>query len=45
MPLKKGKGKSVIKLNIRELVRAGRTREQAVAIALRNAGRARKRKR
>jgi len=39
MPLKKGKSKAVIKANIKELVKSGRPRVQAVAIALNNARR------
>ena len=42
MPLKKGKSKAVISYNIAELIRSGRTRAQAVAIAMRVAGKARK---
>lgn len=34
MPLKKGKGKDVIKSNIREEIKAGKPQKQAVAIAL-----------
>lgn len=34
MPLKKGKGKKVISGNIREMVRSGHPRKQAVAAAL-----------
>jgi len=33
MPLKKGKGKKVISENIGELIRSGRPKKQAVAIA------------
>lgn len=45
MPLKKGKSKEVIAFNIRELKASGRTQAQALAIALRNAGIKKKRKR
>lgn len=37
MPLKKGKSDKVISENIAELVRSGRSRDQAVAIAYSNA--------
>jgi hypothetical protein len=40
MPLKKGSSKEAISANIRELMESGRTREQAVAIAMREAGKA-----
>ena len=39
MPLKKGKGDKVVSENIRELVHSGRPQKQAVAIAMRTAGR------
>ena len=42
MPLKRGKGKIVISENIRELRHSGRPQAQAVAIAYRKAGKARK---
>jgi len=38
MPLKKGRSKKVISRNIREMVRAGHPRKQAVAASLRTAG-------
>ena len=38
MPLKSGSSKEVISANIAELIRSGRSREQAVAIAMRHAG-------
>ena len=44
MPLRKGKSKSVISGNIRELMRAGHPQKQAIAIAMSHAGRSRKRK-
>jgi len=37
MPLKKGKSKAIISANIEELIRSGRKRKQAVAIALAHA--------
>jgi hypothetical protein len=43
MPLRKGSSKKVISQNIRTEIRAGRPQKQAVAIALRKAGKARKR--
>lgn len=44
MPLRKGRSKKVVSQNIRTEVRAGRPQKQAAAIALRKAGKARKRK-
>lgn len=38
MPLKKGNSKAVISANIKTEIKAGKTNEQAVAIALNNAG-------
>lgn len=38
MPLKKGKSKKIISENIAELIRSGRTKAQAVAIAMKEAG-------
>lgn len=38
MPLKKGSSKKVISENIRELIAAGHPQKQAIAIALRMAG-------
>lgn len=43
MPLKPGKSQKVISSNIRKEVAAGRPQAQAVAIALRTAGKPRKR--
>lgn len=42
MPLKKGSSKKVIAQNIRTERRAGKPQDQAVAIAMRKAGKARK---
>jgi hypothetical protein len=42
MPLKKGKSDKVVSQNIRELKKSGRPQDQAVAIAMREAGRAKK---
>ncbi len=38
MPLKKGSGQKVISANIRREIKAGRPQAQAVAIAMRTAG-------
>jgi hypothetical protein len=45
MPLRKGRSRAVVSSNIRTEIKAGRPRKQAIAIALRKAGKARKRKR
>jgi hypothetical protein len=42
MPLKKGSSKKVISSNIRAERHAGKSQEQAVAIALRKAGKSRR---
>jgi hypothetical protein len=41
MPLKRGKSQKTISANIRELVDSGRPQKQAVAISMRQAGKAR----
>lgn len=45
MPLKKGSSKAAIAANIRELVRAGYPQKQAIAIAMKKAGKSRPKKR
>lgn len=42
MPLREGSSQDVISENIAELVRSGKTRDQAVAIAMEKAGKSRK---
>ena len=42
MPLKKGDSNEDIKANIRKLVREGHSRDEAIAIAMRQAGRKRR---
>lgn len=42
MPLKKGSSKQTVSQNIREMVHAGHSQKQAVAAAMREAGKSRK---
>ena len=42
MPLKKGKTSAVISANIKELIKAGHSQKQAIAIAMREAGKEKK---
>lgn len=42
MPLKKGRSKKAVSSNISELVHSGRPQNQAVAIAMKKAGKSRK---
>lgn len=44
MPLRKGKSDKAVSSNIKELMSTGRPQTQAVAIALKEAGRSRRRK-
>jgi hypothetical protein len=44
MPLKKGKSDKIVSENIRELMHAGHPQKQAIAIALKTAGKSRKKK-
>lgn len=45
MPLSKGRSRKAVSKNIRTLMREGRKQKQAVAIALRMAGKSRSKKR
>lgn len=42
MPLKKGKSQAVISANIAELIKSGRPKAQAIAIAMDKAGKGKK---
>ena len=44
MPLKKGSSKKVISKNIAEMIKAGHPRDQAIAAAMRSAGKKKKKK-
>lgn len=44
MPLRKGRSKKVVSSNIRELRRSGYPQRQAVAIAMKKAGKSRKKR-
>lgn len=44
MPLKKGSSKKVIAENIRREIKAGKPKDQAVAIAYKKAGKSRRKK-
>lgn len=44
MPLKKGRSKKVISENIREMMHSGHPQKQAIAAAMRQAGKSRKRR-
>jgi len=44
MPLVRGKSKRAVSRNISELVKSGRPQRQAVAIAMKKAGKSRKKK-
>lgn len=45
MPLKKGSSDEVVSANIAELMHSGRPQAQAIAIAMKEAGRSKKKKR
>jgi hypothetical protein len=42
VPLKKGSSKKTVSRNIKEMVKSGRPQKQAIAAALRSAGKSRK---
>ena len=44
MPLQKGKSQKVVSANISELVHSGRPQDQAIAIAMSNAGLSKKKR-
>ena len=44
MPLKKGKSQKVISSNIREMIHAGHPQKQAIAAAMSQAGKSRRKK-
>lgn len=44
MPIKKGKSKKVISMNISEIMHSGKSQKQAIAIAMSATGKSRKKK-